>query len=470
MPALPDRAACSQAVAARDPRFDGVFFVGIATTGIYCRPVCPSRVARDENRRFYATAARAEAAGFRPCLRCRPEMAPGHAGCDAVASLAATAAGRIAAGALNEGSLSDLAASLGVTERHLRRALRREAGVSPVALAQTHRLLLAKQLLADTRLSVTEVAYASGFQSLRRFHAVWQERYGLSPTALRRGTGPTVSSSGSGSPRDTVRLALAYRAPLAWHALLAEVQRDALPGVETVGGGRYARTVRLGGHEGVVSVALSARARRTGPSLDVDVSLSLLPVLMPLLARLRRLFDLDAEPAVIDAALARGGFAKHIHRCPGLRLPGAADGFEAALGIVLADVPGARVSVVAALGDPAGSDGAGLSRHAPTPTRVAEAGAGGLASLGVPEPEASALAALASAVSRGDLCLEPGLHADASRSVLAGLLPDRIAARIAARALAAPDAFPSATVTLDDACRPWRAYAALHLGLFETPA
>ena len=213
MPTLPDRAVCSQAVAARDARFDGVFFVAITTTGIYCRPVCPSRVARDANRRFFSAATEAEGAGFRPCLRCRPELAPGRAGCDAVSALAAAAARRIADGALNEGSVARLAAGLGVTERHLRRVLQREVGVSPVALAQTHRLLLAKRLLADTDLSVTQVAFASGFQSLRRFHAAWQDRYGLSPMAIRRRSAPPASRRASGSPDDAVRLSLAYRPP-----------------------------------------------------------------------------------------------------------------------------------------------------------------------------------------------------------------------------------------------------------------
>src|SRR6266699_4515600 len=226
---------CQRAMRARDPRFDGVFFVGITTTGVYCRPVCPSRVARPSHRRFFESAALAERAGFRPCLRCRPELAPGRSQMDAVPRLARAAAQRIAAGALNGHALSQLARELGVSERHLRRAMEREIGVSPLALAQTHRLLLAKRLLADTALPVTRIAFASGFRSLRRFNSVFRERYGLSPSALRpRGVGRREY--------ETVRLTLAYRPPFAWDVLIALLAREALPGVEVVRDGRYART------------------------------------------------------------------------------------------------------------------------------------------------------------------------------------------------------------------------------------
>ena len=185
------RDAYQLAVDARDPRFDGVFFVGITTTRVYCRPMCKSRLAYDRHRRFFNSAAAAERAGFRPCLRCRPELAPGRAATqlDAVSRLAQAAAQRIAAGALNGRSVADLAADLGVSERHLRRALEREVSVSPLELAQTHRLLLAKRLLVDTDLPMTRVAYASGFQSLRRFNAVFRRQYRLPPSALRRGGG-----------------------------------------------------------------------------------------------------------------------------------------------------------------------------------------------------------------------------------------------------------------------------------------
>src|SRR5918994_4350222 len=214
LPLNPD--VCERALNARDARFDGIFFVGITTTRIYCRPVCPARVSYHDRRRFFDTPASAERAGFRPCLRCRPELAPGRALIDAVPNLARVAAHRIAAGALNDRSVADLAHELGVSDRHLRRVLERELGVSPVELAQTHRLLLAKRLLADTGLSVTRIAFASGFQSLRRFNAAFREQYRLSPSELRR---PESRAAGSRDD-DFVRLSLGYRPPLDWSAML----------------------------------------------------------------------------------------------------------------------------------------------------------------------------------------------------------------------------------------------------------
>src|SRR5215212_1809490 len=226
----------ARALGARDARFDGIFFVGITTTRVYCRPVCPARVSHPERRRFFDSAAAAERSGFRPCLRCRPELAPGRALIDAVPRLARVAAHRIAAGALNGRGVACLARELGVSERHLRRALERELGVSPVELAQTYRLLLAKRLLADTSLPVTRVAYASGFQSLRRFNSVFRDRYRLSPSALRRNRRSSDATREAGGrsaaqaapATDLVRLTLAYRAPLAWDVLVALLRRDAM--------------------------------------------------------------------------------------------------------------------------------------------------------------------------------------------------------------------------------------------------
>src|SRR5213596_2271458 len=224
------REAYQLAVDARDPRFDGVFYVGITTTNVYCRPCCPSRLAYDRHRRFFDSAAAAERAGFRPCMRCRPELAPGCAtALAAVSRLAQVATQRIAAGALNGRTVADLASELGVSERHLRRALEREVRVSPLELAQTHRLLLAKRLIVDTDLPMTRVAYASGFQSLRRFNTVFRRQYRLPPSALRRGGG-----GGGGGGRvvparteGSLRLTLSYRPPLACEPLLRSLGSEA---------------------------------------------------------------------------------------------------------------------------------------------------------------------------------------------------------------------------------------------------
>jgi len=477
----------ARALDARDARFDGLFFVGIVTTRIYCRPVCTARISDTRNRRFFSTAAAAERAGFRPCLRCRPELAPGRAQMDAVPRLAQAAEHRIAAGALNGRSVAELARELGVSPRHLRRALERELGVSPVELAQTHRLLLAKRLLADTPLPVTRVAYASGFQSLRRFNAAFRERYRMAPSAVRRAPQPPGRRVAARAvPNDApaegwLRLTLAYRAPLAWDALVGVLASEAISGVEWVDGRVYGRTLQLDGHAGAVLVTDAPDRRHA--HVRVDVSPALVPALMPLLARLRRLLDLDAVPSAIDAHLARVGparLAALVARRPGLRLPGAVDGFEAALRVLL----GPRAARAAqALGTPLDTGVPALSVVAPDAARVADAGADRLAALGVPRRAACALAAVARAAADGALRLDPPADADAVRGALrrAGV-NDAAATTVVTRALSWPDAFRAADRALQRAAgvdgaralgtlaerwRPWRAYAALHLRLAE---
>lgn len=480
-------AVCDRAVRAHDARFDGLFYVGITSTRVYCRPVCPSRAANSDHRRFFESAASAEGAGYRPCLRCRPELAPGRALMDAVPQLAHVAARRIGAGALNGHAVTDLARDLGVTERHLRRALEREIGVSPVELALTHRLLLAKRLLADTALPVTRIAYASGFQSLRRFNTVFRERYRLSPSELRRAwrseglTGPTRGNGASRSTAadtDFVRLTLAYRPPLAWDALVTLLRHEALPGVEVVEGMRYGRTLQLDGRRGVVFAEDAGRRSH----LNVDVSASLLPALMPLLARLRQLFDLDAQPAVVDASLARSGLGALVRRRPGVRIPGAMDGFEVALRSLLRGH--SRRGVVWALGEPVDTGIPALTRLTPSAARVADAGVARLVALGVPRRRAAIMVSLARALAEGTLRLEPAMDAAATRRALLAIegVGDHLATSILTRALSWPDAFPTtdralmraagassprALRALAEQWRPWRAYAALHLWLAE---
>lgn len=484
---------CQRALDARDARFDGLFFVGIVTTRIYCRPTCPSRRADPDHRRFFSSAAAAERAGFRPCLRCRPELAPGRALIDAMSCLAYAAAQRIGAGALNGRRVADLAADLCVSERHLRRALQREIGVSPVELAQTHRLLLAKRLLTETALSVTDVAFASGFESLRRFNVVFHGRYGMSPSALRRPSQVReIRRSASAEPTtraapasDLLRLTLAYRPPLAWDALTTFLRREATPGVEVVAGRRYGRTVRLDGRSGVVFAEDSPAENQ----VKVDISPSLLAVLMPLLARLRQLFDLDAQPTVVDAHLGRGGLAALVARRRGVRLPGALDGFEVGLRALLrgAATSGATTRelagrLAAALGEPLDTGIPALNLLAPSAERVVEARVSRLVAIGLPRRRAEVVLAFAGAVAEGALRLDPGSDvAETHRALMATAgIDERLATTIVMRALYWPDAFPSSDRALQRAAgaasasdlharaetwRPWRAYAALHLWL-----
>lgn len=495
-----DRTACVRAIEARDPRFDGVFFVGITSTHIYCRPICPARVSHPENRRFFGSAAAAERAGFRPCLRCRPELAPGRGIVHAVSRLARAAAGRIAAGALNRGGVPDLARELHVSERHLRRALGRELGVSPMELAQTHRLHLAKRLLADTALPVSRVAEASGFQSLRRFNAVFRDRYRMPPTAVRRGLrrrkGPSITNapeteSGGG---DFLELTLGYRAPMSWEGTLIHLGWRAVPAVEQVDGRWYGRTVRIDGRVGVVLAEDVAGDDGEGADhhVGVRVSISLLPVLMPLIAQMRRLLDLDAEPAAIDECLAAGGLEELVRLRPGLRAPGTFDPFEGALVALLHGTPTPdaeskeRVGrVVHVLGDPLESGIPGLERLFPAPEQVAEAGPGLLMDVGIPGDRAQAAVTFARLVAEGSIPLDPVGDPRELRRLLLEIegIDGALATLMVMRGVDWPDAFPVSDPRLghvvgapDPASllrrargwRPWRAYAAHHLWLWDS--
>ena len=486
MPLL-DRESCTRALEARDARFDGVFFVGISSTGIYCRPICPARATLRKNRRFFSNAAAAERAGFRPCLRCRPELAPGFARIDAVPRLAQSAATRIAAGALNGRGVDELANDLGVGARQLRRALQQELGVSPIELAQTHRLLLAKHLLADTRLPMTQVAYASGFQSLRRFNALFRARYRLNPDAMRR----RGSASPSRESDEVVQLTLSYRPPLAWDRLLGFLGARATPGVELVDARGYARLIRIDGHAGVVRLthARPVGARKDSviyPVLHLEVSAALVPVLMQVCARVRALFDLDAEPAKIEAHLATGGLAPIRAIRPGLRVPGAFDGFELAVRAIL----GQQVSVKGAttlmsrltttFGEPFATDDPGLTRLTATAERIAEASPSRVKAIGLPGARAATIHALARQVADGTLSIEPDTDVRALTKQMTDIpgIGPWTAEYVAMRALHWPDAFPATDLVLRrnagnltspqmlkaaEQWRPWRAYAAMQL-------
>jgi AraC family transcriptional regulator of adaptative response / DNA-3-methyladenine glycosylase II len=325
--------------------------------------------------------------------------------------LASAAADRIALGALNTQPVASLASDLCVSERHLRRAVKRELGVTPTELAQTHRLLMAKRLLADTKLDMSRIAFASGFQSLRRFNAVVRERYGMAPTALRRATRSRPASrrgeADRGPTGGPVELTLAYRPPLAWSAMLEHLAEHATPGVERVDGRSYARTVRIEDRTGVV--VMQDDASRS--EIRVRIPPALVPALMPLLAALRRLLDLDAEPSVIDARLAESGLGAHVEGCRGLRVPGAVDGFEhAVLAIVHDAAPGGHGRELAAalvrdLGGPVEHGEHGLDRIAPDAARLAEEGESKLTALGLPARHAKAVASLARSVAGGSLRL-----------------------------------------------------------------
>jgi AraC family transcriptional regulator of adaptative response / DNA-3-methyladenine glycosylase II len=454
------------ALTSRDSRFDGVFFVGVRTTGIYCRPICPARTPRRDRCEFFPTPALAEHAGFRACFRCRPELAPGNAPVDAVDTLVTTATQRIAEGALNDASLDDLAAELGVSARHLRRSLEAKLGVSPVELAQSRRLALAKQLLQDTGLPLTEIAFAAGFGSVRRFNALFAERMGSAPSVLRR----AHSSDASG-----LTLRLDYRAPYDWDHLLAFLRARAIPGVEVVTT-TYRRVVHLDGHVGEIEIAREPNA------LSLSVAPTLLPVLMPLVARVRRLLDLDARPDLIADVLRRDRtLARLVSKRPGLRVPGAVDPFEASVRALL----GQQVSVAAATtlaGRFAAQLGAkhGAMYRFPTPREVVGAGPARIARIGMPKTRAAAIHRFAQAVTTHEIRLDTASDLDAFVAQLVALpgIGPWTAHYLAMRALHVPDAFPASDLGVQkalghtgpraaearaEAWRPFRAYAVMHL-------
>ena len=471
-----DSSICYRALTARDARFDGRFFVAVSSTRIYCRPVCTVKPPRRENCRFYPSAAAAESAGYRPCLRCRPELAPGNASVDATTRLAQAAASLIEDRALDADSLEAVASRLGITDRHLRRAFGAEFGVSPVEFAQTQRLLLAKRLLTDTALPVTEIAFASGFGSLRRFNALFKSRYRLQPSQLRR------HMRGAAAPAaDALNFELSFRPPYDWLAVSGFLGARAVAGVEALEEGCYRRTARIAQegkeHLGWVEISLSQKK----PALRISVSASLARVLPPVLSRVKALMDLACNPTEVAQAL--GSLAqKH----PGMRVPGAFDGFEVAVRAIL----GQQVTVAAArtvagrfaavLGDPVDTPFSALTMAFPTAARVAETPPGRIARLGMPGARARTVIALARAVADGNLVLMPNADIEATLDRLRALpgVGEWTAQYIAMRALAWPDAFPHTdlgvmkalgmkearrVLAAGEAWRPWRAYAVMHL-------
>ena len=478
-----DADACYRAIATRDARFDGRLFIGVKTTGIYCRPVCPARTPRRENLVFYPSAAAAQEAGFRPCLRCRPEVAPDLGVWRGTSNTVSRALALIEKGGLDGADVEALAERLGVGERQLRRLFRRHLGASPIAVAQTRRVLLAKHLIHETRLPMSEVALAAGFGSIRRFNETFQQLFGRAPSTLRRGRAADVAAG----PAGEVTLLLPYRPPYDWPAMLAFLRLRAIPGVEVVSPDGYARTIDIGGAHGTVAVRPAE-----GHALRATIRFPRLGDLATIVARLRRVFDLAADPDVIGEHLSEDpALAPLVAARPGLRVAGAWDGFELAVRAVLGQqvtvTAGVRLAakVVAAYGKPlSGADPAAdrLTHVFPGPERIA---AGDLSSLGITRPRAAALVSLARAVAA-----EPQIFGatqsleDAVRRLRA--LPgvgEWTAQYIAMREMREPDAFPAADIGLMRAMadargrrpspaallaraerwRPWRAYAAQHL-------
>jgi AraC family transcriptional regulator, regulatory protein of adaptative response / DNA-3-methyladenine glycosylase II len=474
-----DPDSCYRSILARDRRFDGRFFIGVLTTKIYCRPICPAKTPNRENCIFFLSAAAAQQAGFRSCLRCRPELSPHLFAYLGTGAIVARALRAIEAGALDEGSVTDLAGRLGVGDRHLRQLFKQHVGTSPLAVARTRRLLFAKQLLDETSLSMTDVSMAAGFASIRSFNLAIERTYGRSPSQLR--------GSQSGTP--TLSLRLPFSPPFNWSALIEFFAVKATAGMEVVTANSYRRSISLDGHHGAIEVSLVPNE----DYLMAQIWFPHMAYLGQIVARLRRMFDLGANVTEISAHLERDPvLAPVVQRQAGLRIPGAWEPFELAVRAIL----GQQVSLaaattlsgrlIAAYGEPlVGYEEMGLHVLFPSPQALMNAD---LTGMGMPKARGLAIAALAEAVVKNPQ-LFTHLHglADIVKKLCA--LPGIgkwTALYIAMRALGEPDAFPSTDLILfrsmeklgdpvtkaefetrSQIWRPWRAYAAMHLWTWD---
>jgi AraC family transcriptional regulator of adaptative response / DNA-3-methyladenine glycosylase II len=490
---LADHDACYRALISHDARFDGRIFIGVASTGVYCRPVCRVRRPLLRNCTFDPSAAAAEDAGFRPCLKCRPELAPGLAPVDAQGRLARRAA-QIMTGDDPPGGVEEVAARLGVTARHLRRAFGREYGVAPVRFARTRRLLLAKALLTDTELSIADIAFTSGFGSIRRFNETFRAHYRMAPSLLRSGLRRPAASRTT--PQGGVTVLTGYRAPLDWEGLLGFIGARTIAGIDAADDGTYRRAVRLlrdgrahGGH-------IAVRQCAGHDALAVTISASLLPVLPQVLARVRVLFDLDCEPSAIhDHLRPMDRLMPGVNKL-GVRVPGAFDPFEMAVRAILGQqvsVKAARTlanRIACALGEPVADPSPGLTRVFP-PAEAIAALPGPieetLGPLGVTRRRARAIRALAEALASGAIELSPTADVAVTMQRLLDVpgIGPWTAHYLAMRALAWPDAFPHTDfgiklaltralgpdadipahriLEMAQTWKPWRAYAAMNL-------
>jgi AraC family transcriptional regulator, regulatory protein of adaptative response / DNA-3-methyladenine glycosylase II len=482
---LPEREICYRALETRDARFDGLLFVGVTSTGIYCRPVCPARTPHFQYCRFFGSAAAAQESGFRPCLRCRPETAPDLASWRGTSNTVSRALALIADGGLDgdDANVERLAERLGVGDRQLRRLFLDHLGASPIAVAQTRRVLFAKQLIHETRMPMTEIALAAGFGSVRRFNEVFQGLFHRPPSALRRdGTSHSVPAKAG------ITLRLHYRPPYDWDSMLAYLAPRAIPGVEIVEHDSYQRTVEFDGSIGFVRVVHLPRQQ----SLGVAIRFPNVRSLPAIVTRVRRLFDTGADIGTIDEHLARDRvLAPLVAQRPGLRAPGGWDGFELAVRAVL----GQQVSVAAArrlAGElvmrhgetlPVTADThPGLSHVFPTPDSLSGTES---IKLGMPSARRASLKALAEAAVGDPNLFRPfgAIEEAINRFRSIPGIGEWTAQYIALRALREPDAFPASDAGLlrgagliegmrsspdsllkrAESWRPWRAYAAQHL-------
>jgi AraC family transcriptional regulator of adaptative response / DNA-3-methyladenine glycosylase II len=455
------RTVCDRARLARDARFDGRFFIAVTSTKIYCRPVCPAPSPKPSNILYFPSAAAAAEAGFRPCLRCRPETSPGTPAWLGTSVSVSRGLKLIAEGALDENSVDDLAERLGLGSRHLRRMFLQHLGATPIAVAQTRRVHFAKKLIDETDLPMTQVAMASGFGSIRRFNATFQKLYGRTPGDLRRST----ARERNGNEPGVYTFRLGYRPPYNWASVIAFLGARAIPGVETITLDEYRRSISLDGNTGFISV----RPLFAKNALELRIEFPEPAALFRIVEKVRAIFDLRADPTDVDEHLRRDSRLKPIVQShAGLRVPGCWDGFEIGVRAILGQqvsVKGATTMagrLVAEFGD--ARRGAPVF---PSPDALADAD---LTRIGLTKQRAHSIRELASAVARGEVSFDASLGLEAFEEAmrkLPGIGP--WTAQYIAMRIGEPDAFPAGDLYLrnfakeSEAWRPWRAYAAMYI-------
>lgn len=478
-----DPAICWQAISARDRRFDGRFFAGVITTKVYCRPICPIPLRKPENVKWFSSAASAQAQGFRPCRRCRPHTSPGTPAWHGTLAVVSRALRLIEAGALEHGNVDELAEHVGIGSRHLRRLFAEHLGAAPVQIANARRLRVARQLLKDTALSVKQVAFSAGFQSIRQFNYAIRSSFKQSPSQLRKVESPTSPSRSDGE----IRLRLPFRPPLDWTAMLRFLREHSTPGIEAVDDRYYRRTIQVGDVAGSIEVTSDTNR----PRLLLTVRLSGFESLMQIAERVRRLFDLGADPRQISDHLSRERRLRSILTAhPGLRVPGAWDVFELAVLAILGQrlARGANstaVRLVRAFGRPIESSIPGLTHLFPLPEVLAKAD---LSSIGIKPAKADMISAVAAAFCDDQVSSRSSTSTWSllDRVFAAAGLSEATSQYIAMRALGEPDIFPVSDrgvrralknghksfsrVEVKQAAerwRPWGSYAAIYLWIAE---
>ena len=477
-----DLQVCSRARLSRDPRFDGKFFIGVIGSGVYCRSICPAPTAKEKNCRYFPTAAAAAEAGFRPCLRCRPECSPGTPAWLGTSNTVSRALRLIGESGLEDG-VESLAERVGVGSRHLRRLFIHHLGATPSAVAQTRRLHFAKKLIDETRLPLGEVALASGFGCVRRFNAAIRKTFKRTPTQIRR-----LARQTEVQPENEYVFHLRFRPPYHWNGMLAFLAERATPGVELVDQNTYRRSISLNGNQGHFEVSLNQDADRH--SLDVRVQIADPRSLFAIIERIRAMFDLNADWSAIAQSL-RGDpqLAAPLRAQPGLRVPGCWNGFELAVRAILGQqitVKGATSlagRLTKSFGQPL-TKANGLTHLFPTPEVLADAK---LTGVGLTEKRAQTIRALARAVNDGRISFDRVIDKESFLNRLCEIpgIGSWTAQYVAMRALGEPDAYPTGDLGLLRALaitsprdldkrvepwRPWRAYACMYLWTFAHEA